>query len=115
MREAWQSYEFGMQICQADSAFVPFPIGASKKRKCIGLVWTNRKKQEKHRERSGEEENMDLEQYEELAAEVRRAVCTSLIHCLCWHYASSAPALKIHSLVLLNYCSCWSFRDKNIL
>lgn len=44
---------------------------------------------------------MDLEQHEELAAEVRRAVCTLLVH-----YASSAPALKIHSLVLSNYCSC---------
>lgn len=52
----------------------------------------NRKKQEKekHGERKEErwkhvdlEQHSAIEQHKELAAEVRRAVCTSLAHCLC--------------------------------
>lgn len=81
MREAWQSYEFGMKICQADSAFVPFPIDASKKNVHWPFLKKKKQEKEKHRVRCGEE-NMNLEQYE-LAAEVGRAVCTSLVHCLC--------------------------------
>lgn len=47
---------------------------------CIGLVWRKRRKQKKgkHAKRKEDGGNMDLEQYEELAAEVRRAVYTSV-------------------------------------
>lgn len=78
------------------------------KRMCIGLVW--RKKQEKEketreretcREGGGWEGNVDLEQYEELAAEVRRAVCTSVsvsitpvLH-LPWKYIPSCCLITV--------------------
>lgn len=83
MRETWQSYEFGMQIGQADSAFVPFPMGDSKRNVHWPCLKKEKETRKKHGERSREEKNMDLEQYEELAAEVGRAVCTSLVQCLC--------------------------------
>lgn len=48
----------------------------------------NKKKRnmERGRRRGGNvdlERHSAIEQHEELAAEVRRAVCTSLAHCLC--------------------------------
>lgn len=65
-----------------------------------------RKKGEKEREEERKEDGrkpVDLGQHEGLAAEVRRAAWTSLARCPCRRSASSVPALKISSSVLLNY------------